>query len=277
MLGRVLREAGGVAAEGAEALRGEAGGGDLLRGRGEARGADGVLHGRRGEAGAEGAEAAGDEAGREGGGGVVGEGLVEGVGDAVVGGGCLFAVADLFGGRGGGGVVGHGDELRRGWGGGVGRRGDGGWGAWEGGQAVRVDGRRWGRDVVVVDGGALELLDHGADFGVLARRRAGLVEDLALLGGEHAADAVDELGGVLGRPEVDVDGVELVVVLVLVVGVVGGQMPLLVAGDVPHDQGYHADVLVGVAQVDAIEVCHAVISPRPLFRGVRVLQPSKAS
>jgi hypothetical protein len=79
---------------------------------------------------------------------------------------------------------------------------------------------------------------------VLARWGAGLVEDLALGRGDDAADAVDEAEGVLLGPEVDVERVQLVVVLVLVVGVVGGQVPFLVALDVADGQGDDAGLLV---------------------------------
>jgi len=86
----------------------------------------------------------------------------------------------------------------------------------------------------VGDGGLFELLHDGADIlsVVLARWGAGLVEDLTLRGGHNAADAVDEAEGILLGPEVDIERMELVVVLVLVLGIVGRQVPLLVSGDV---------------------------------------------
>ncbi len=65
------------------------------------------------------------------------------------------------------------------------------------------------------------------------RRRAGLVEDLALCWGDDAADAVDEAEGVGLGPKVDVERVQLVVVFVLVVRVKRGQVPLREAWTVP--------------------------------------------
>lgn len=163
---------------------------------------------------------------------------MKGVQAAVFGRRGLFPVADLFRGGRRGGVVGDRRECR-------GRRG--------GVASCGRDGRRCeGRDAGLVgrggvgDGGFLELLHYGAHVVrvLLARRWAGLVEDLALGRGDDAADAVDEAEGVLLGPEVDVEGVQLVVVFVLVAGVVGGQVPLLVALDVADGQGDDAGLLV---------------------------------
>ena len=156
-------------------------------------------------------------------------------------------MADLLGRGRRGGVVGHGREGR-------GRGGDRqGWGRGEGRHAGGVARGRVG------DGGVLELLDYGANVVgvVLARRRAGLVEDLALGRGDDTADAVDEAEGVLLGPEVDVERVQPVVVLALVVGVVCGQVPLLLALDVADGQGDDAGLLVRVAEVGGVEVCRS--------------------
>lgn len=111
---------------------------------------------------------------------------------------------------------------------------------------------------------------------VLARRWAGLVENLALRGGDNAADAVDEAEGVLLGPEVDVERVQLVVVLVLVLGVVGRQVPLLVAGDVADGQADDAGLLVRVAEACSVEIWRGQCALTD-GREWAPLHPSKAS
>jgi hypothetical protein len=108
--------------------------------------------------------------------------------------------------------------------------------------------------VGVGDGGLLELLHHRAHLGLWARRRSWFIQDLALRRREHTPDSIDKLTCVMGSPEVDVKGVELVVVLVLVVRVVGGQMPIVVSLDLADGKCHKASVLVRVADVDSIEV-----------------------
>lgn len=101
-----------------------------------------------------------------------------------------------------------------------------------------------GRGFRVGYGGFLELLDDGADLGGLAWWGSWLVEDLALCWGQHPTDAIHKLEGILLFPEVNVEGGELVVVFVLVVRIVGREMPLVMALDLADCQGYEAGVLV---------------------------------
>lgn len=68
--------------------------------------------------------------------------------------------------------------------------------------------------------------------------------DVDLVGGKHATDAIDKVQGVLLGPEVDVEGVKFVVVLVLVSRVICREVPLLVPLDVSHRQAHHAVVSV---------------------------------
>lgn len=105
---------------------------------------------------------------------------------------------------------------------------------------------RHGREVAGLLGGIglrksdlLELLHHGAGV-----PRARLVLNVGLGGGQHAADAVDELEGVGLGVEVDVERMELVVILVLVARVVGGKMPLAGVGGLGGRQRDEAVVLV---------------------------------
>jgi hypothetical protein len=65
----------------------------------------------------------------------------------------------------------------------------------------------------------------------MARRRSRLIQDLALRRGQHAPDAIHKLARILRSPEVDVERVELVVVFVLVVRIVGWQVPFVVSLD----------------------------------------------
>lgn len=64
------------------------------------------------------------------------------------------------------------------------------------------------------------------------------------MGREDAPDAIEEGQGIVLGPEVDVEGVELVVVLVLVLWIEGGQVPLVLAVDVADGQGDFAGVAV---------------------------------
>lgn len=106
----------------------------------------------------------------------------------------------------------------------------------------------------VGDGNFLELLNKGASFGGLTGWRPGFIEDFALGMGKDAADAVDELEGVLVSPEVEVKGVKFVVIFGLVVGVIGWEVPFFLVIDLADDEGYEASVLVCVLEVDIVEV-----------------------
>jgi len=57
---------------------------------------------------------------------------------------------------------------------------------------------------VIGKGDSLEVLHDGAHVGMVARWRAGLVEDFALGRRKDTADAIDKLQGILLGPEVDV-------------------------------------------------------------------------
>ena len=89
------------------------------------------------------------------------------------------------------------------------------------------------------------------------RRRRRLISDVDLGWGQDPPDAVDELQGVGLGPEVDVEGVELVVVFVLVMGVVGGEMPLILvnlgAGDPVDDDVHEALMPVGISHASVIQ------------------------
>jgi hypothetical protein len=80
----------------------------------------------------------------------------------------------------------------------------------------------------------------------MARRWGRFVENLALRRRKHTPDAIHELDSVLRSPEVDVKRVELIVVFVLVVGIVGWQMPLFVPLNLADGKGDEASVLVRV-------------------------------
>jgi hypothetical protein len=103
-------------------------------------------------------------------------------------------------------------------------------------------------------GHLLEFLHHRTHFGFVARWRSRLVQDLALRRRKHTSDPVEELHGILGHPEVDVERVELVVVFVLVVRVIGWQMPFLVPLDLADGECYKASVFVRVTKVDPVEI-----------------------
>ena len=100
----------------------------------------------------------------------------------------------------------------------------------------------------------LKPLHNCADLGLLARRRTWLVQNLTLSGREDTSDAIDEHQCILGRPEVDVEGMQLVVVLGLVMRVPCREMPLLSALDLADRECYQAYVPVRVAQMDFVEV-----------------------
>lgn len=91
------------------------------------------------------------------------------------------------------------------------------------------------------------------------RRRARLIGDLDLGGREEPADAVDELKSIAGGPKVDVEGVEAVVVLCLIVGVKGRQVPLALvdwgARDAVDSDGDETLLLVRVADSRVVEDC----------------------
>jgi hypothetical protein len=230
----LLGESSGLPAERAKPLGRKSGRSDAVSGRaGEAWGTGRVLDIRRRDPGAERAKTARDEAWREGCRSVICERLLQGVCDAILGRRCLLAVPHLLGGGWCGWVVSNGRKLlgrrRRGalcsasdrghWRPGEGR-GSGGAGLQSG--RCGLDGIRVG------DGSLLELLHDRAHVGRVAGRRPRFIQNFALRRRQHAPDAVDELHGILGRPEVDVERMELVVVFVLVVRVVRWQMPLVV-------------------------------------------------
>jgi hypothetical protein len=104
------------------------------------------------------------------------------------------------------------------------------------------------------DGGVFKLLDYSANVARLTRRRARFVQDLALRWGKHTPNAVDEFEGILMGPEVNVERVEFVMVFVLIVGVVGWEMPLVMPVDLPDSECHNTGVLVRVVEVDVVEV-----------------------
>lgn len=86
------------------------------------------------------------------------------------------------------------------------------------------------------------------------RRRDWLVADVDLVGGQKPAHAIDKLERVEARPKVNVDGMQRVVVDVLVGGVVGGKVPLVLVGRLGNDgERDHAAVLVGVGDGSGIK------------------------
>ena len=88
------------------------------------------------------------------------------------------------------------------------------------------------------------------------RRRGRLISDVDLGRRQDPPDAVDELQGVGLGPEVDVERVKLVVVFVLVMGVVGREVPLvlvddgLVVAEVAVDDDVHEALM-------PVRICHA--------------------
>lgn len=85
--------------------------------------------------------------------------------------------------------------------------------------------------------------------------RTRLVLHVDLVGRKDTPDAVDEGEGILLCPEVDVEGVEFIVVFVLVPGVVGGQVPFFIAFHVPHRQADHTVMSIRVGDMDSIQDC----------------------
>lgn len=91
------------------------------------------------------------------------------------------------------------------------------------------------------------------------RRRTRLIGNLDLSRREKPADAVDELKSVAGGPKVNIERVETVVVLCLVVGIKGRQVPLALvdrgARNAVDSDGDETLLLVRVADLCVVEGC----------------------
>ena len=104
------------------------------------------------------------------------------------------------------------------------------------------------------DGDSLESLDHGARGGRLWRW-AGFVQNIHLRRGENASHPIDKLQRVGLGPEVYVERMKLVVILILIARVVGREMPFILINRICHHQRDHAVVFVRVANSSLIQVC----------------------
>lgn len=61
---------------------------------------------------------------------------------------------------------------------------------------------------------------------------------------QNSSNAIHKLKRILLRPKVNIEGMELVVVFVLVSRIVGGEVPFFVMNGFGDGQGYHAVLLV---------------------------------
>ncbi len=105
----------------------------------------------------------------------------------------------------------------------------------------------------VGNGCVLQLLHDGAHPRLLRSRGSWLIDDFYLHGRQDPSHAVNELKGVLLRPEVNVERVQLVVVLAVVVRVVGGQMPFALVHGIGNSERHCAVLLVRVSDVRLIQ------------------------
>lgn len=77
--------------------------------------------------------------------------------------------------------------------------------------------------------------------------------DVNLVGREDAPDAVDEGESILLGPEVNVEGVKLIVIYALVSRVVGWQVPFFMGIHIPNHQADHTVVFIRIADMDSIQ------------------------
>lgn len=77
--------------------------------------------------------------------------------------------------------------------------------------------------------------------------------NIDLVGRQNAPDAIHKREGVVLGPEVDVEGVKLVVVFVLVVRVVRRQVPLFMTSNLADCEVDHAVLPVRVGDMDLVQ------------------------
>jgi hypothetical protein len=77
--------------------------------------------------------------------------------------------------------------------------------------------------------------------------------DVDLVGREDAPDAIDEGESILLGPEVNVEGVKLIVIYVLVSRVVGWQVPFFMGIHIPNHQADHTVVFIRIADMNSIQ------------------------
>lgn len=79
--------------------------------------------------------------------------------------------------------------------------------------------------------------------------------DVDLIWREDAADTVDEGESILLGPEINVEGMEFIMINVLVSRVVGRQVPFLVAVHIANHQADHTVMSISITDKDSVQDC----------------------